>query len=443
MKSLTTRQTALTLFLLALVVYNFPLVYNLLHKPFFTWAPGQDLASTSLLPLVLLERGDFTLNEYREFFTRNWRDPYFVAEVNGQIVSRSPVMAAVLAVPFYGVPLATGWITHPPQRWLVYPWSAFFAAKSAAAFITALAVVMFFFCARELTDLKTSAALAVVFAFGTSVWSTASQGLWQQTPSILFQVIALWFILRGYRKGAAAVAPAAFFFSAATISRPNNGIIALLFTFYVLLIHRCALWGWSAWAIPPAAFFLAYNAIYNGSPFVFGYQDGVLQYFTGPQLEGILGSLISPSRGLLVYSPFFVFALFGAWRALQEPARAFYLFAAMVFAFGILSLSVLRGWDGGWGYGTRMLVDVLPYATLLLIPAFQRLRGVARFAFWGMVAYAVILQSFGLWDYGVRWHWHWENWAYNVWDVAQSEPLFYLKQYAAMAQRFWGVYGIR
>ena len=176
--SVSTRQTALALFLLASIVYHFPLAYNLLHKPFFNYAPGQDVASTSLLPIEILERGDFALDKYREFYKRFYHDPYFVAEVNGRLVSRSPVAAAVLAVPFYGLPLGMGWIANPRLTWLVFPWSGYVVAKFAAAFITALGAVMFFFCARELADLRTSASLTLALAFWTSVWSTATQGLW-------------------------------------------------------------------------------------------------------------------------------------------------------------------------------------------------------------------------------------------------------------------------
>jgi hypothetical protein len=431
-----TRRTVLAIFVLALIVYLFPLVYDLVHKPFFTWAPGQDLASTSLLPVVLLEHGDFTLNEYKGFYTEYFRSPYFIAEVNGKIVSRSPVVAAVLAVPFYGIPLGTGWLRNTGRSWLEFPWSAFFPGKFAAAFITALAAAMFFFCARELTDLRTSAAITLVFAFATSVWSTASQGLWQQTPSVLFQITGVWFLLRGNRKGADAVAPGALFFSAATASRPNDALAAILFTIYVLIRYRSAFWKWIAWAILPALLVFSYNAVYNGSPFVFGYQDGITQYFSLPSPEAVLGLLVSPSRGLLIYSPFFVLAIFGVWHVRLERERLFYWFAVTISVLNLLMIGMWYDWAGGWGFGTRLLVDVIPYATFLLIPVLVQLRGVARFAFWASVAYATILQSFGLWDYGWRWHWHWDDLAYDVWNIPESEPLFYLKQYAEMASYY-------
>lgn len=428
----------MTVFLVTFAVYTFPLAYDLFHKPFFNWSPAQDIVSTSFLPVEILERGDFTLERYRGFISKTFQDPHFVAEVNGRLVSRSPVMAAVLAIPFYGAPLGIGWIKDTGREWLVFPESAFFPGKFAAAMMSALAVLMFFYCSRELVDTKTSAALALVFAFGTSVWSTASQGLWQQTPSVLFQLIGLWFILRGARTGGTSVAPGAFFFSAATVARPNNAIPALLFTVYVLLYHRPALTRWILWSIPPAIFFFVYNAIYNGSPFVFGYQDGVGQYLRLPQIEAFLGLTLSPSRGLFIYSPFFIFVPIGYINTLGKPLERFYRFCALALGAGVILLSMWSEWDGGWGYGTRMLTDLLPYMSLLLVPVLPLFDRVPRAAFWTMVIYAVVVHSFSLWDYGTRWHWHWDNYRYNVWDLAENEPLYYFKQYWEMALHFVG-----
>jgi hypothetical protein len=431
-----TQRYALILFLLIFAFYNFPIAYDLLHKPFFNWAPAQDIASTSLVPISMLERGDLYLDQFTDFIAQNYADPYFVAHISGRVVSRYPVAAAVVSIPFYGIPLATGWLAHPGYSWLVYPWSAFFVAKFASALLSALAAVIFFFCARELSDLKTGAALTVIFALATSVWSTNSQGLWQQTPSVLFQVIGIWFLLRGSRLGAASVAPGAFFFSAATVARTNDGIAALVFSLFVMLRYRAAIWRWILWSLPPALFFFTYNAIYNGSPFVFGYQDGIAQYLRSPQPEAIAGLVISPSRGLLIYSPFLIFAPIGIWVARRDSNRQFYLFCAIASLLGVLLLSMWEDWGGGWGYGTRMMTDLVPYLMLLLIPVFRQMQPVWRTAFFVMAGYAIIIHSFALWDYGERWHWHWENYRYDVWDWRDNEPLFYVKEFASMARQY-------
>lgn len=433
-----TQRTALVLFVGAFLAFIFPLAYDLIHKPFFTWAAGQDVTAATFIPMAVLQRGDFLLADYQTFFREFWHSPYFMAEVNGQIVSRYPIAAGVLAIPFYGIPIASGWVFQPHRDWLTFPWSVFFPAKFAAAFISSLTVVMFFFCARALTTLRTSALITVVFALATSMWTTPAQGLWQHTPSILFQLIALWFLLSGKHRDARAVAPGAFFLSAATISRQSVGITALLFTIYVWLAYRPALVRWMIWAIPPALLAITYNTIYNGSPLIFGYQEGVAGVMHLPSIESIAGLLISPSRGLLVYSPMLIFALVGFkhWGA----NRLFYFFVALTFGIGTLLLSLFEAWHGGWGYGTRLMTDLLPYITLLVIPAYDQLGPLMRSTFWVMVAYSIILQAIGLWDAGARWHWHWNNYDADFWSIADNEPLFYLKEHWAMAQHFFQVY---
>lgn len=430
-----THLAALLIFLSSFLVYLFPFAYDLLYKPFFTISPGIDVVPAALLPVSFLERGDFYLDPFSEFFTLNYHDPFFVAQVDGHLVSRYPIVAAVLATPFYGVPLGEDWLTHTRADWLAYPRSALFLARVPAAFITSLAVLMFFFCAHCLTDLKTSASLAIIFAFGTSVWTTASQALWQHTPSLLLLLIGVWFVLRGARHGAMASVPGAFFISTAVVARANNLFAAAALTLYVCLKWRPALVRWALCAIPPLLAFLWYNTAYNGAPLVFGYQAGFVQTMSLFRFDGLMGIFISPSRGLLVYSPFLIFAFIG-FRHVSANYRSFYLAAGAILVLNVYTLSLFQNWDGGWGYGTRLLVDALPFAMFGLIPALERLRGLSRWGFWALVAFSSGLQILGLWDYGEHWHWHWENWNYNVWDVAENEPLYYFKQYWEMAIHF-------
>lgn len=430
-----TSRAAITLFVITLLIYLVPFAYNLFYKPFFTNEAAIDVVPAALLPISFLEQGEFYLDPFSDFINSNYHDPFFAVKTNNHLVSRYPAAAPTLALPFYGIPLGLGWLRAPRFDWLAYPKSALFTARIPAAFISALAVAVFLYCARKLTDLRTSATLAIVFAFGTSIWTTASQALWQHTPGILLLLIGIWFVLRGERGGAMAVAPGAFFISAAVAARASNIFAALALTGYVIFRHRRAMLAWILWAIPPVMLFVLYNFIYNGSIFVFGYQEGFVQSMALIRLDGLLGLFLSPSRGLLIYSPFFVFA-FTAFKESFSKYRGFYSLALFVFTLNVFVISMFKNWDGGWGYGTRLLVDALPFAMLLLIPAVQQLCGFSRVVFFVLVAFAVGLQVLGLWDYGEHWHWHWDNYNYNVWDVAESEPLYYFKQYGEMALRF-------
>ncbi|HEX7587712.1 MAG TPA: hypothetical protein VF478_05300, partial [Anaerolineae bacterium] len=293
-----TQRIVLIIFLVVFIVYTIPLAYNALVTPFFHIIPSQDVVSASLVPVSILTRDNFYLDQYRRYVANNYPDPYFVAEVNNHLVSRYPIAAGVLSMPFIGWGLGTGWIARTAV--------VFDVSRFSASLIAALAVVAFFFCARELTDLSTTILATAAFAFGTSVWSTASQGLWQHTPSILFQSLGIWFLLRGKRRGALAVAPAGIFFSLAVVARPPTMVSVAILSLYVLLEYRAAFVRFVLWALPPALLFFLYNYAINGSPWVFGYQEGVALGF--PQWEAVQGLLFSSGRGLFVYSPFLLLA---------------------------------------------------------------------------------------------------------------------------------------
>lgn len=419
-----TQRAVLILFVVVFFVYTFPLAYNALITPFFHAIPSQDVVSASLIPVSILTRDNFYLDQYRRYVTNNYSDPYFVAEVNNHLVSRYPIASGVLSLPFIGWGLGTGWIARTDN--------VFDVAKFSAMLMAALTVVAFFFCARELTDLSTSILTSAAFAFGTSVWSTASQGLWQHTPSILFQSLGIWFLLRGKRAGALAAAPAGIFFSLAVVSRPATIVTVAILSLYVLLEYRAAFVRFILWALPPAFLFFTYNYAINGSALVFGYQEGVTLNF--PQWEAIQGLLFSSGRGLFVYSPFLLLAPVGVWIGWVREHRDLYAYLALTF-FAYTGIMAAWGSLGGWAYGARMLTDALPATVLLIVPVVERIRGGWRSAFWAVVILAAAVQSLGLYDYGVRFHAD----GNTVWSLEYNEPLYYVKLFISMAQETLGL----
>lgn len=421
-----THQIALFLFLCALLIYTIPITYNEWVAPFFHMVPAQDVVSASLLPMSILTRGDFYLDQYRRYITNNYPEPYFVAEVNHHLVTRYTVMPGILAVPVIGVARGAGWLT---QTNLVFS-----AAKSAAAIITAITLLVFFYTACQMTNLATATWTSVAFAFGTGVWSTASQGLWQHTPSILLQTIALAFLLRGVKRGANAAAPAGIFLALVVITRPPTFVIAATMAIFFLLQFRPAFWKFALWTCPPILFALYYNTTVNGSPFSFGYQDVGAADFHFPQWNTIQELLFLPSRGVFIYSPFLLLAPIGVWSGWRTPRRNFFLFLAFA---AIVYTGVMAAWGslGGWAYGARMLTDILPQLTLLIIPVVEKFKWRGKCAFGASVAFAIFLQALGIWDYGLRFH---ADPANNLYSLENSEPLFYLRLYLAMFQEALG-----
>lgn len=118
---------------------------------------------------------------------------------------------------------------------------------------------------------------------------------------------------------------------------------------------------------------------------------------SGNGISGYFGTLVSPNRGLFVFAPIFLFSLIGIWRAFRRPGpQRIYLIAAFIVVLEWLAASRNSMWWGGHCYGPRLLCELLPFATLLFLPAWdfiaqQRWRTLALmlaflFSVWGLFA---------------------------------------------------------
>ncbi|MGH9141293.1 MAG: hypothetical protein ACRD2I_09150, partial [Vicinamibacterales bacterium] len=117
---------------------------------------------------------------------------------------------------------------------------------------------------------------------------------------------------------------------------------------------------------------LAWNAYRFGRPFDFGYDASETVPVMPPQLfrladipRGLVLSLITPGKGLLVWAPALLLAAASArdfWR--REPACAFGL--AITGATGLVFFAGYLFPEAGYSHGPRTLVPIVP---LLLLPA--------------------------------------------------------------------------
>jgi hypothetical protein len=247
-----------------------------------------------------------------------------------------------------------------------------------ASTIVALTAVLLFFTARLYLSAAGSITLALLFAFGTSAWSTASRALWQHAPAMLMLTAALYLLSR------AATRPALLPWTAAPLAlgyfiRPTMGIVLALVGAYVLLHHRRQFPKWLLAAVIAAAPFLAYNLVIYHQLLQSYF---MLSLFLAPTpsnfariLSAFAGTVLSPSRGLFIFSPFLMFSIAGIWLAVRRKwmtPLTCYLAAAPALHW--LALSDFVYWTAGHSYGPRLFTDVLPLLLFFLIPAFLWLR---------------------------------------------------------------------
>lgn len=130
----------------------------------------------------------------------------------------------------------------------------------------------------------------------------------------------------------------------------------------------------------PVILLLAYQAACFGSPFTPSYAREAYpkyaelagQRFLGfglPDPKTLLDFLVHPSRGVLVFSPFFAWAAVGLarwWGSREDRADLLFVLASVISL--PLLLSAYPNWHGGWSLGSRYLVPVF----LLAAPAAAR-----------------------------------------------------------------------
>lgn len=114
--------------------------------------------------------------------------------------------------------------------------------------------------------------------------------------------------------------------------------------------------------------------------------------FTTPLLLGLYGYLFSVGRSIFLYSPPVLLALFGWWRFNRAQPRESMLFAAIALIY-LLLYSTWWYWDGGWGWGPRFLLPLVPFLMVTCAYALQRRAG--QVAFGVLAALGAVVQLLG------------------------------------------------
>jgi hypothetical protein len=251
--------------------------------------------------------------------------------------------------------------------------------EEVASFLMAASAVMMYFIALRFLPVVRSVWLALLFALATSAYSVAGRALWQHTPSMLLLTIIIYMLLRAEENPALAGwvgLPVALAYTV----RPTDSLFVLVFTVYVAVRHRAYLLRYLLIALPVAAALIAYNeSIYHSllSPYYQTPLDGFLPR-NWPRLGvGLAGNLISPSRGLFIYTPVFLFAIWNMIRRKWFAPIAPWL-AALALAHWIAISAYVANWWAGQCYGPRFFTDLTPIFILFLIPYFENWTGLSR-----------------------------------------------------------------
>jgi hypothetical protein len=377
-------------------------IYNLNLRPI----PAGDTTPAALLPFAILGDHSITFDRFEHWYeSQHVNAVWFRQGIDGHYYSIYPILLPLLLTPLYvpaGIFLD---LPHMPVERVVL--LARIIEKLSASLIAALSVAAFWALAEKLTNQRAALLLTAVYAFGSQTWSTSSQALWQHGPSELAIVMGLLCFLWASEHPDRYL-PAALTGVCAGCSvafRPTNTVFFLILAGYVLLSQWSLVrkGAFAFGAVPLPAAYLICNLLMFGNA-LGGVSDAEGGFARGALHLGLPGLLLSPSRGLLIFSPVFLFAAIGVCLWFRDGRRWYpeiYGTCLLVAAAHLVVIGRWRGWPGGYNYGPRLLTDIVPCLVILMIPAIplvEQSRG-WKLAFATALLVSVTVQAIGVFFY--------------------------------------------
>jgi hypothetical protein len=350
------------------------------------------------LPFAIVRHHTLFLDPVAKFAAQGRGDGAFwmLRRPGGHIISLYPVVTPLLIAPFYLPAVAYLYVQHSTDAQLDR--MARVMEKLSASFLAALSASLLYLLLLRRAKPAIALLLTLAYAFGTTTWVISSQALWPHGVAEVLVIGAL--LLLTATSTAPRVFAAGLLLGLIGSNRPPDVILAAALGAYGLYWagRRLAPLLVAAAALPiVAVLFYNLNVVGNVAG---GYGlVGKTKFFTHALLPGIGGLLVSPTRGLLVFSPFLIFLLL-AWRYLPRgrDERALTLAMGAGIAVQIL-LYAKTDWRGGLSWGPRYMTDLLPLLMWMLVPIVTALRGVGRALFLLAVIVSVAIEAIGAFSY--------------------------------------------
>jgi len=337
-------------FLIFLVVF-----LSYVNSPIMTRSDARWVIPTAI---NIINNGSAELDNYYELLKKN--NFYGIITIDGHYYNYYPYSLAIIAMPFI-------WITKYFISDSVIIQNHSTLERIIASFILALTAILIYNISCLRLEWHYALLIVFIFTFCTSAWSQASRELYQHGPSMLMLTLSLYLILRGERQPRLIQYVGALLVMAYVI-RPTNSIPLICFTSFVFLYYRQYFWRYFGWALLVAVPFILFNlSTYHAllQPY---FSPGRLR-LTSSFFEALLGNLLSPARGLFVFSPIFLMVFFGIFLKKRERSINkvdYFLMAIIVLHW--LVISAEPNWWAGHSFGPRRFADMVPFLVYFLIP---------------------------------------------------------------------------
>ena len=353
------KEPSLKLLSAALFALLFAL-YNLNFRHGFS----VDTIPATALSASIAREANLDLDEFRQLLSTNTNALdasliYFGAmqERHGRLVTSYPLGSSLLAAPFFWAADKVGYL----REWHHYR----VAGKIAASFMVALSAVFIFLTLGFTISTRAAWVLALFFGLGTPAWPLSSQELWQHGPGTLCLAIGVYALFSLAKTSSQKFALiAGLFLGLAVLCRLLNVIPVAALSCFILAHQRkysaAFFLPLIAIAIPLALYNIemyghlsgGYDAIYQSKWHAWRGLSSETAY-DNLLPQGFADVLISPSRGLLVFSSFLLPALIAAMVFVIRPNTRIDRYLAIWVLVMIVVLAKNTLWWGGSSFGPR------------------------------------------------------------------------------------------
>jgi len=324
-----------------------------------------DVAPATLLPIGLLTNHNLYL-DFATSFISNPDYSYAFTFVQGHYVSIFPIVTPVLVTPVYAISYGLTNLFNTPFGDKDF----YILAKSAAAFIAAIAGVLVYLSGKELFSKRIAILTTFIFAFATSTWSISSQALWQQgTVELLLLALIYLIIKNGKRQSLVYLILMGVLSGLFVFNRPPDSLLLLPILFYIVWYQRTKIHYYLIGGVLGGFPFLYYNYSIFGNVFG-GYAENLSLFAVNAGFVGhYLGLLISPNVGLFIYCPVLLLSVVGFYvirTARDSPVRTLMIVAGLAVLLEILLYSFFIPWASSaeFCFGPRFLTGLVPILCL-------------------------------------------------------------------------------
>lgn len=413
-------------------------------------ANGREIASYDSQPTKyaareLLLRGTLSLNHVVGRTPELAERSGFVETASGRYRSAySPVpavMAAGVAWPLWKTGLVD--IRAPRAPSLI--------AALASSLAVSIAVALVFLTARRHLSMRRALFVALGFGLGTGMWTTTSQTLWQHETAVLGLALAVFALMSLSGRGdwrRAVLIGVGLGLAGSTRLQLAPAVLVLVLAVFFTAGRRAAIIAAGCASVPVLIVLVLnyqwFGTILGAAPLLESLH-GEVHRTTGTfalQFEGIAGLLVSPNRGLLIFSPVVIVSLIGVPKAVRAGARSPHAWCVAAAAAQFLLYAFYTVWWGGHTYGPRYMLDLLPLLVPAAIVGMDALHGTARQSLAAVaLAWSVAVAAIGAFNYpNDRWNsdpvdvdrahdrlWSWsDNQIRRAWTAGPSPQNFNL-----------------